>query len=149
MVGIPPVTPRNLATTHHSLPTILYTRCQNPIPSYSKAPWGLSVLLQVTGIFTGNTISPGLPSRQLSDRYTIRAGRNLPDKEFRYLDRYRSSTGQASVRIHRLATRHGPVFLVNSRFSLVSAAVQARGASPVTLWAPLIPKLRGYFADFP
>ena len=85
MVGIPPVTPRNLATTHHSLPTILYIRCQNPIPSYSKAPWGLSVLLQVTGIFTGNTISPGLPSRQLSDRYTIRAGRNLPDKEFRYL----------------------------------------------------------------
>lgn len=85
MVGIPPVTPRNLATTHLSLPTILYIRCQNPIPSYSKAPWGLSVLLQVTGIFTGNTISPGLPSRQLSDRYTIRAGRNLPDKEFRYL----------------------------------------------------------------
>ena len=85
MVGIPPMTPRNLAITHLSLPTILYIRCQNPIPSYSKAPWGLSVLLQVTGIFTGNTISPGLPSRQLSDRYTIRAGRNLPDKEFRYL----------------------------------------------------------------
>ena len=35
-----------------------YIRCQNPIPSYSKAPWGLSVLLQVTGIFTGNTVSP-------------------------------------------------------------------------------------------
>ncbi len=50
--------------------------------------------------------------------------------------------------MHRLATWHGPVFLVNSRFSLVSAAVQARGASPVTLWAPLLPKLRGYFAEF-
>ena len=52
---------------------------------YSKAPWGLSVLLQVTGIFTGNTISPGLRPRQHSNHYTIRAGRNLPDKEFRYL----------------------------------------------------------------
>jgi hypothetical protein len=85
MVGIPPVTPLQLAPQDLSLPTILYMQHQNPIPSYSKAPWGLSVLLQVTGIFTGNTISPGLPSRQRSNRYTIRAGRNLPDKEFRYL----------------------------------------------------------------
>ena len=40
---------------------------------------------QVTGIFTGTTISPGGQLRQRPDRYTIRAGRNLPDKEFRYL----------------------------------------------------------------
>ena len=53
--------------------------------SYSKAPWGLSVLSQVTRIFTGITISPSPSSRQCPDRYTIRAGRNLPDKEFRYL----------------------------------------------------------------
>src|SRR5674476_1410452 len=59
-----------------------------------------------------------------------------------------SSTGQASVRIHRLATSHGPVFLVNSRFSLVSAAVHARAASAVTIRAPLLPKLRGHFAEF-
>ncbi len=85
MVGIPTTTPQTLAYLLHSLPTILYMQHQNPIPSYSKASWGLSVLLQVTGIFTGITISPGLPSRQRSNRYTIRAGRNLPDKEFRYL----------------------------------------------------------------
>ena len=85
MVGIPPTTQTQLAPCLHSFPTILYMQCQNPIPSYSKAPWGLSVLLQVTGIFTGITISPGLPSRQRSNHYTIRAGRNLPDKEFRYL----------------------------------------------------------------
>ncbi len=30
-------------------------------------------------------ISVGLVSRQYPDRYPIRAGRNLPDKEFRYL----------------------------------------------------------------
>ena len=55
------------------------------ISSYSKAPWGLSVLLRVTCIFTGIKISPSLWSRQCPDRYTFRAGRNLPDKEFRYL----------------------------------------------------------------
>ena len=53
--------------------------------SYSKAPWGLSVLSQVTGIFTGITISPSLLLRQSPTRYAFRAGRNLPDKEFRYL----------------------------------------------------------------
>ena len=53
--------------------------------SYSKAPWGLSVLLRVTGIFTGSSISPGVLSRQCSNHYTFRAGQNLPDKEFRYL----------------------------------------------------------------
>jgi hypothetical protein len=53
--------------------------------SYSKGARGLSVPLRVTGIFTGNTISPSSRLRQCSDRYTIRAGRNLPDKEFRYL----------------------------------------------------------------
>ena len=51
----------------------------------SKAPRGLSVLSQVTGIFTGITISPSPSLRQRPDRYTFRAGRNLPDKEFRYL----------------------------------------------------------------
>ena len=55
------------------------------ISSYSEAPWGLSVLLRVTGIFTGTTISPSLLLRQFPDRYAFRAGQNLPDKEFRYL----------------------------------------------------------------
>ena len=41
--------------------------------------------MRVIGIFTDTTISPGSRLRQCSDRYTIRAGRNLPDKEFRYL----------------------------------------------------------------
>ena len=58
---------------------------RSPILGYSKAPWGLSVLSRVTGIFTSTTISPGGQLRQCPDRYTIRAGRNLPDKEFRYL----------------------------------------------------------------
>ena len=42
-------------------------------------------MLQVVGIFTDIAISPSPCLRQCSDRYAIRAGRNLPDKEFRYL----------------------------------------------------------------
>src|SRR2546427_9970502 len=51
----------------------------------SKAPRGLSVLWRVTCIFTGVSVSPSPCSRQQLSRYAIRAGRNLPDKEFRYL----------------------------------------------------------------
>ena len=53
--------------------------------NYSKALRGLSVLSRVMCIFTHTTISPGPLLRQYPNRYTIRAGRNLPDKEFRYL----------------------------------------------------------------
>ena len=83
--GIPRTTPHELASMLHSLPPILYIKYRNPISGYSKAPWGLSVLSRVTGIFTGTTISPGELLRQCPDHYAIRAGRNLPDKEFRYL----------------------------------------------------------------
>src|SRR6266513_1676673 len=54
-------------------------------PRCSKAPRGLFVLSWVTRIFTGTSISPSPLSRQRSSRYSFRAGRNLPDKEFRYL----------------------------------------------------------------
>src|SRR5215470_4590211 len=54
-------------------------------PRCSKAPRGLFVLSWVTRIFTGTSISPSPLSRQCSSRYSLRAGRNLPDKEFRYL----------------------------------------------------------------
>ena len=79
------VTPPRLAPWSHSLPPMLYIVYRIPISSYSKAPRGLSVLLRVTGIFTGTTISPSLLLRQRPDRYAFRAGQNLPDKEFRYL----------------------------------------------------------------
>ena len=83
--GIPRVTPQKLTPLFLSLPPILYIKYRNPISGYSKAPWGLSVLPRVTGIFTGTTISPGRLLRQCPNRYAIRAGQNLPDKEFRYL----------------------------------------------------------------
>ena len=83
--GIPKVTPPKLASRSHSLPPILYITNRIPISSYSKAPRGLSVLSRVTCIFTGTIISPSLSLRQCPNRYAFRAGRNLPDKEFRYL----------------------------------------------------------------
>ena len=79
------MTPHKLASMLLSLPPILYMNIRNPISGYSKAPWGLSVLSQVSGIFTGISISPSPLLRQRPDRFAFRAGRNLPDKEFRYL----------------------------------------------------------------
>src|SRR3954447_4341683 len=83
--SIPPTPPPKLALRALWLLPILYKLHQNSISSYSKAPRGLSVLSRVTCIFTGTIISPSLSLRQCPDRYAFRAGRNLPDKEFRYL----------------------------------------------------------------
>ena len=77
--------PLQLALQAHSLPPILYVRHRTPAPSWSEAPWGLSVLVRVASIFTGISISPGALLRQRPGHYAFRAGQNLPDKEFRYL----------------------------------------------------------------
>ena len=83
--GISRTTPPTLTSQLQSLPPILHIVDQNSISGYSEGSRGLSVLIRVSGIFTAITISPSLPLRQCPNRYTIRAGRNLPDKEFRYL----------------------------------------------------------------
>jgi hypothetical protein len=83
--GIPRLAPPGLAPQLHSLPPILYMTNQSSISSCSKGSRGLSVLPRVIRIFTNSTISPSLWLRQRPSRYAIRAGRNLPDKEFRYL----------------------------------------------------------------
>jgi hypothetical protein len=104
------MTPRTLARPLHSLPPILHSAGQISTSSYSKGPRGLSVLQQLTSIFTRTSISPGLWLRQWGSRYAIRAGRNLPDKEFRYL-----RTVIVTAAIHwglgsqlRLATNRSP-----------------------------------------
>ena len=79
------MTPEKLTPFFLCLPPILYITYRNPVSNCSKAPWGLSVLSQVTSIFTSTTISPGTLSRQCPNHYAFRAGQNLPDKEFRYL----------------------------------------------------------------
>ena len=83
--SIPRAAPRGLAPPDLCLLPILYTRDQRPMPSCSEGSRGLSVLPRVSRIFTTSAISPGPWSRQRPSRCAFRAGRNLPDKEFRYL----------------------------------------------------------------
>ena len=106
------------------------------------APWGLSVLSRVTGIFTGTTISPGGLLRQCPNHYAFHAGQNLPDKEFRYLRTVIVTAavhwGFNSMLSHLLLTfqhRAGVSSYTSSFCGCISAA-------------PLLPKLRGQFAEF-
>ena len=153
------MTPPELAPEFPSLPPILYIQYQNPISGYSKAPWGLSVLSRVTGIFTGTTISPGELLRQCPDHYAIRAGRNLPDKEFRYLRTVIVTAavywGFGSMLAHfPLTFQHrAGVSPYTSSYDLAETCVfDKQLPGPIHCGsisrAPLIPKLRGQFAEF-
>ncbi len=83
--GISTSAPCRLASTLQSLPPILHIKAQCSVSSYSKGSRGLFVLPRVHCIFTASSISLSLGWRQPGHHYAIRAGRNLPDKEFRYL----------------------------------------------------------------
>jgi hypothetical protein len=149
--------PRPPEGTLHRLPPILRTQRRNPAASYSKGARGLFVLSRVIGILTDTPISPSSWRRQRPSRYAIRAGRNLPDKEFRYL---RTVIVTAAVyrgfgsKLHRpegpltsplnlpapgrrqclygvSSTSQAPVFLLNSRLGRFSAA---RFSSPPHGW---------------
>ena len=137
-------------------------QCRNSISSCSKAPRGLSVLLRVTGIFTGTTISPSVLSRQCPDRYAFRAGQNLPDKEFRYLRTvivtaavYWGLSSHLRLRLALPLTfqHRAGVSPYTSAFAFAETCVFAK-QSPgpfhcgLLSQAPLLPKLRGHFAEF-
>ena len=151
--------PCKLASTLQSLPPILYKNYLIPISSYSKAPWGLSVLSRVTCIFTGIKISPSLWSRQLPDHYAFRAGQNLPDKEFRYLRTvivtaavYWGFDSGLSLLLLTFQHRAG-VTPYTSSFDLAESCVFAKQLPGPILCgsvsrAPLLPKLRGQLAEF-
>ena len=136
----------------------------------SKAPRGLFVLSWVTRIFTGTSISPSPLSRQCSSRYSFRAGRNLPDKEFRYL-----RTVIVTAAVHRgfSSWLRSPLPLTFRHWAGVSPYTSAcafaetcvfgkQSLEPVSCGplthcsmteqpatgAPLLPKVRGQFAEF-
>ena len=77
--------PRSPKAPLQRLPPMLHTMHQAPISGCSKGSRGLSVFVRERGIFTTTTISPSLLLRQCPNHYAFRAGRNLPDKELRYL----------------------------------------------------------------
>ena len=108
--------PPELASRNHCLRPILHIGCPSAALRCSKGSRGLFVPSRVIGIFTDTTISPGSRSRQRPDHYTIRAGRNLPDKEFRYL-----RTVIVTAAVPHLSISHSPVFLLNSCLDLFSA----------------------------
>ncbi len=167
--GISPATPPILTNQVQSLPPILHRLSPNPMPSCSKAPRGLLVLLRERSIFTPNSVSPGPPLRQCPIRYAFRAGRNLPDKEFRYL-----RTVIVTAAVHRgfssglaplpLTFRHwAGVSLYTSSCDLAQTCVfdkQSTGPFLCGLLkltsarldhlteAFLLPKLRNHFAEF-
>ena len=153
------MTPEKLTPFLHSLPPILYINYRNPVSSCSKAPWGLSVLSQVTSIFTSTTISPGTLSRQCPNHYAFRAGQNLPDKEFRYLRTVIVTAavhwGFNSMLAHLLLTfqHRAGVSSYTSSFDLAQTCVFGKQLlGPILCGsisgAPLLPKLRGQFAEF-
>ena len=151
------LTPRILTNTLPCLPAILHNQRSNAMASYSKAPRGLFVLLRVIRIFTHTSISPGPSLRQCSTRYAFRAGRNLPDKEFRYLRTVIVTAavhrGFISVREHvHLTFRHwAGVSPYTSACAFAETCVFGKqSAEPfhcgLIAQAILLPKLRIYFA---
>src|SRR5436305_5256135 len=134
-----------------------------PRQSCSKGAGGLAVRPRGLRIFTGNSVSLSLCWRQRGSRYAIRAGRNLPDKEFRYLRTvivtaavYR---GFDSVLAHLLLTfRHrAGVRPYTSSCDFAEPCVFAKQSPPPGLChldlvaqeeVLLIPKLRRQIAEF-
>src|ERR1700674_5239762 len=145
---MPPRSPQKAA---RRLPPMLRMHQLVSRPGCSKAPRGLFVLSWETCIFTGTSISPSPLSRQCPSRYAFRAGRNLPDKEFRYLrtvivtaavyrgfsSSRRSSPfnlpalGRRQPLYIRLRVEQRPVFLINSRLGLVTATPLSFPGVPV------------------
>ena len=121
--------------------------------SYSKGSWGLSVLPRGDCIFTNISTSLSLRRRQCGHRYAIRAGRNLPDKEFRYL---RTVIVTAAVywdfnqelAPHHLIFQHrAGVRPYTSTFVLAESCVFGKQLQPPILCDPL--DLRMYSYNLP
>ena len=114
-------------------------------------------------IFTGNSISLSPPWRQWGSRYTIHAGRNLPDKEFRYLWTVRVTAAvywsfDQVLKHPQLTFQHRAGVRPNtSYYYLAESCVFIKQSLPPILChlkkvslikAPFIPKLQGHFAEF-
>src|SRR6516162_9612955 len=131
--------------------------------SYSKGARGLSVLPRGDCIFTNTSTSLSLGWRQCGHRYAIRAGRNLPDKEFRYLRTvivtaavYRGFDWELAPRLLTFRHRAG-VRPYTSPRGFAEPCVFSKQSPPPSLCpppllaqkrGPLLPKLRGHFAEF-
>ena len=94
-------------------------------------------MLRVIGIFTDIAISPGLCLRQCPDRYAIRAGRNLPDKEFRYL-----RTVIVTAAVHQgLTSKLSPIRLTFWHWAGVSPYTSPYGLAETCVFGKQLPGL--------
>ena len=125
-------------------------------------------MMRDRGIFTTATSSPSMPSRQSPCYYAFRAGRNLPDKEFRYL-----RTVIVTAAVHRGfdSELRSPLLLTFRHWAGVSPYTSAFAFAETYVFgkqsveplfcslltslstrqatkAPLLPKVRGHFAEF-
>jgi len=112
---------------------------------------------------TGNSISLSRCWRQRGSRYAIRAGRNLPDKEFRYLRTvivtaavYRGFNSELAPLLLTFRHRAG-VRPYTSSCDFAEPCVFSKQSPPPGLCPPpmvahqrglLLPKLRRHFAEF-
>jgi hypothetical protein len=110
--------------------------------SCSKGARGLSVLPRVYCIFTAISISLSLGWRQRGHRYAIRAGRNLPDKEFRYLRTvivtaavYRGFNRELSL-LHLTFRHRAGVTPYTSSFEFAECCVFSKQSQPPGLCSP-------------
>ena len=97
--------------------------------------------------------------RQCPDHYAIRAGRNLPDKEFRYLRTvivtaavYWGFNSELSLLLLTFQHRAGVTPYTSSFDFAESCVFDKQLPGPIHCGsisrAPLFPKLRGQFAEF-
>ena len=144
-----------LQVSHLSCAFLVVHQYQVTVKLYGVSPSSRGLIR----IFTYTTISPGPLLRQRPNHYAFRAGRNLPDKEFRYL-----RTVIVTAAVHRglssmlahlpLTFRHwAGVSPYTSSFDFAETCVFAKQLlGPLhcdqLALAPLLPKLRGHFAEF-
>src|SRR6195256_5874548 len=161
--GISRVPPPQLAPGLPRLPPILHISSLTPLQSCRKGARGLSVWPRELRIFTENSISLSWCWRQRGSRYAIRAGRNLPDKEFRYLRTvivtaavYRGFNSEREPLLLTFRHRAG-VRPYTSSCDFAEPCVFSQQLPPPLLCplprlaprqGPLLPKLRGHFAEF-
>ena len=149
----------NFLVSHLSCASVAVIQYQVTVKLYGVFPSSRGLIR----IFTHSSISPGPLLRQRPNRYAIRAGRNLPDKEFRYL-----RTVIVTAAVHRglnstLRTCSLHLLLTFRHWAGVSPYTSACAFAETCVFgkqslgplhcgqlslAPLLPKLRGHFAEF-
>ena len=123
--GISLLPPRPPQGADHRLPPMLRSAASSTMASCSKAPRGLFVLLWVGRVLTAIAISPSPWLRHCPDRDAFRAGRNLPDKEFRYL-----RTVIVTAAVHRgFGSRRKPLPLTFRHWAGISPYTSAYALS--------------------